>query len=91
MRKSVHHVGYSHVYDKKLCLTSSPFKVLKFLAKSLHRIYQKEANYDRLPELCHQRRTNIASVLYITGRLVNQIPRQNSPINYTSIIELQLE
>jgi len=26
-----------------------------------------------LPELCHQRRMNIAPVLYTTGQLVNQI------------------
>jgi len=54
-------------------------------------MYHKEAKYKRLPELCHQRRGRIAPVLYTAGQLVNQIPRQNSPINYTSSIELQLE
>ena len=87
----MYYVGYSQVHEKKHCITSPPFKVLKFLAKILHRIYQNEAKYERLPELCHQRRMNIAPVLYTTGQLVNQIPRQNSPINYTSSIELQLE
>jgi len=43
-----------------------------------------------LKSLYSQRRTTVAPVLYTRGQLVNQIPRQNSPMNYTSGIEFQL-
>jgi hypothetical protein len=72
-------------------LKAPPLKLFKFTAKGLHRIHHIEAKYKRLPELCHQRCTNIAPLLYTTGQLVNQIPQQYSPINYNSCIGFQLE